>query len=93
MVQQGTYFGTRNAQKTYGHQHTRYRNLIVTEFDSVQILHTQAPSCYQAIESENFIHLDGRNESATSLSDDMGNYDMVLVRRNKIARPYTPAET
>ena len=66
-----TYFGAGNTQETYGHQHSSNRHLVVAELDSVQVLHAQTPRCDQAIKGKDFVHLDGRYERTTSLSDNM----------------------
>jgi len=68
-----THFSTRNAQEADGHQHASDRHLVVAEFDAVQILNAQTVCGDQAVESEDFVHLNRGDEGAATLSDDMGN--------------------
>jgi len=66
-----TDLGSRYAQEADRHQHPSDRHLIVSELDAVQILDTETVCCNKAVESQNFVHLDGGDQCASTLSDNV----------------------
>ena len=61
--------GSRNAQEAHGHQHTSDCDLVVSKLDAVEVLNAQTVGRNQAVESQDLIHLDRGDQSATTLSD------------------------
>jgi hypothetical protein len=69
-----TDLGSRYAEEADRHQHPGDRHLVVSELDAVQILDTKTVRCNKAVESQNFVHLDGGDQCAATLSDNMGDW-------------------
>lgn len=61
--------GSRNAQEAHGHENTSNCDLIISKLDAVEVLDAQTVGRNQAVESQDLIHLDRGNQSATTLSD------------------------
>lgn len=74
-----TYLGPRDTQETNTHQHTGDCHLVVTKLDAVKVLNRQGIGSDKAVEGENLVHLDGRDKSASTLADDVGDY--ILLAR------------
>lgn len=72
-----TYLGPRDTQETNTHQHTGDSHLVVTKLDAVKVLNRQGIGSDKAVEGENLVHLDGRDKSASTLADDVGDYHTV----------------
>ena len=68
---------TRDTQEADRHEHTGDSDLVVAELDAIEVLHAQAVRRDEAIQREDLVHLDGRNERAASLPDDMRDCRMV----------------
>ena len=66
-----TYLCTRDTQEANRHEHPANGDLIITKLDTVEILYTKTVCSDKTIQGENLVHLDGRNESAATLPDDM----------------------
>lgn len=67
-----TYLGAGDGKEANTHQHTADGDLAVTELDTIQVDDTQTVSTDQTVQSENLVHLDSRNESATTLAENVG---------------------
>ncbi|KAG9766035.1 putative cation transporting ATPase, partial [Aureobasidium melanogenum] len=76
-TQRLTYLGTRDGEEADTHQHTTDGDLTIAELDTVKVQHTQTVGRDQAVQSQDLVHLDGSNESATTLADDVRNGDNV----------------
>ena len=63
--------GTRNAQEADRHEHTIDCDLVVAELDAVQVLYTQTIRRDETIESKDLVHLDGRDQGAAALANDV----------------------
>jgi len=61
-----------DTEEADGHQHAADSHLVITKFDTIEVLHTQAVSGDQAIQRQDLVHLNSGNERTTSLSNDMG---------------------
>ena len=65
--------GSGDGQEADAHEHTTNCNLTIAELDTFEVQHTETVGADQTIESENFVHLNSCHESATTLSNDVGN--------------------
>jgi len=66
----------RNAQEANRHQHSADCVLVVSKLDAIEILHAERVGSDEAVESQDLVHLDRRNERTPALADDMRNYSM-----------------
>lgn len=66
-----SYLGTRDAIEADRHEHSSNRNLVITKFDAIEIQDAQAVRGDEAIESENLVHLNSRDEGGSSLANDV----------------------
>lgn len=72
-----TYTSARDAHEADAHQDTGDGDLVVAELDALKVLHAQSPGRDEAVEGENLVHLDGSDESAAALTDDVDDGDDV----------------
>ena len=63
-----------DTQEADGHEHPSDRDLVITELDSIQVLHAETVRRNQAVQSEDLVHLYGGNEGAPSLPNDRSNW-------------------
>ena len=63
--------GPRDAQETHTHEHTSDGDLIVTEFDTVEVLDRKGVGGDKTVEGENLVHLNRGHKGASTLSDDV----------------------
>ena len=68
-----TYLRAGDAQEADGHEHTIDCDLVVAELDAIEVLHAQAVRRDEAVQREDLVHLDGRDERAAPLPDDVRN--------------------
>ena len=68
-----THLSAGDTEEADGHQHAADSHLVITKLDTIEVLHAQAVCSDQAIQRQDLVHLNSSNESATSLSDDVGN--------------------
>jgi hypothetical protein len=62
----------RNAEEANRHKHTTDGVLCVTKLDTLKIQDGQGVGGNKTVESENLVHLDSGDKSATTLADDVG---------------------
>ena len=66
-----TYLCARDTEETDRHKHTVNGHLVVAELDAVQVLYTQTIRRDETIESKDLVHLDGRDQGAAALANDV----------------------
>ena len=66
-----------DGQEADAHEHTADGDLAIAKLDTLQVEDGQTVGANQAVKGENLVHLDGGNESAAALTDDVGNGDNV----------------
>lgn len=65
----------RDVRTHHRHEHASDGDLIVTKLDAIEILHAQTVRRYQAVECQDLIHLRGRNQRASTLPDDVRDWN------------------
>lgn len=68
---QETHPSARDAHEAHAHEHASDRDLVVTELDTLEVLHRKRPRRDEAVEGEDLVHLNRRHEGATTLTDDV----------------------
>lgn len=76
-----TYLGPGDTQETNTHQHAGDGHLVITKLDAVKVLNRQGIGRDKTVESENLVHLDGGDQSASTLTDNVGN--CIIVSKHK----------
>ena len=66
-----TNLSPRDTQEANGHEHPSDRNLVISKFDAVEVEYTQTVRRDEAVKREDLVHLDGRDECAAALADDV----------------------
>ena len=79
----------RNAVKADTHHHPADRNLVISELDPVQVKNRQRIGCDETVQSEDFVHLYGCNEGATSLTYNGSNCGPINKGSGVNQRPMT----
>lgn len=74
-----SHLGSRDTQEADGHEHSSDRNLIITKLDPIEVLHAKTVRSNQTVQSEDLVHLNSGDESASPLSNDRGDW------RNRIS--------
>lgn len=75
--------GARDAEEADRHEHTTDGVLRVAKLDTLKVQDRQGVSGDKTVESENLVHLNGGNESATALSDNVGHGNNVSQLRGE----------
>ena len=75
--------GARDGQEADAHEHTADGDLAITELDTLQVEDRQAVSADETVKGKDLVHLDGGNQSAAALTDDVGNGDNVAELRSE----------
>lgn len=68
---------SRNAQETDRHEHSTDGILSVAKFDALKIQNGQGVSANEAVQCENFVHLNRGNKRATALANNIRNSNNV----------------
>lgn len=75
-----SYFCAGNAKETDTHEHASYCDLIIAELDTIQVLDAQAICGDEAVQRENLVHLNGCNQGAPALANDIRNLGRSAVQ-------------
>jgi hypothetical protein len=63
----------RDTEEADAHHHTSDRDLVVTELDTIEILHTEGVCCDESVQAENEEHLRRSYKCTPPLTNDVGN--------------------
>src|SRR6185312_10084356 len=75
--------GAGNTEEADRHEHTTDCVLSITELDSLEVQDGEGVGANQTVEGKNLVHLNGGNESAPALADDVGNGNDVSELRSE----------
>ncbi|EEQ37936.1 hypothetical protein CLUG_02060, partial [Clavispora lusitaniae ATCC 42720] len=73
LAQFSKWLTTRNTQETHRQQDSRNGRLAITKLDTSQVQHRQRVGGNQTVQCQNLVHLDGRNQRTTTLTDNICN--------------------
>jgi hypothetical protein len=66
-----SHLGSRNAEEANRHEHPINSNLVISKLDPIEVLNAKTVGGDQAIQSQDLVHLDGRNQRTPALPDNV----------------------